>query len=351
MTMTIKKTVIVVAVLVSTLGATAASAAILVDIPDIGCPLGGPCPTATQARGDIAASIVRIYQFAVAIAGVLAVGTIVAGSIYISASAGSADKQSEGKDMITSAIWGLVLLFGSYLILNTLNPRLIALETPANTEPCMYDTEGQITNEPCNPSAPEAYSYKEELIPGETQAAALSPEEIAKAQQNRPAEVAYCTTLDPAPPPEQLKACLIRSNCFGCTPLDGQLTRYMKPDQCRWGGEPSNCLVNPKANAALLQLAPKLTSEGVAFRITEAFPPTVTHLEDSHYNGCAVDITVWSMGTKNQCEAVAAAIKAAESSGFNKFGAGSANEYTECGGKKYKTTTGGHLHLSTAGCP
>lgn len=351
MTFTVTKKIILAAVLILNLfGATAASAAILVDIPDVGCPLGGVCPTAAEAKGDIAANIVRIYQFAVAIAGILAVGTIVAGSIYISASAGSADKQSEGKDMITSAIWGLVLLFGSYLILNTVNPRLTALETPTLLEPCTYDASGVTTNEPCNP-IPKEFSYQESLIPGETQATALSPEELAKAQQSRPAEVAYCTTLNPAPPPEQLRACIIRSNCLGCTPLDGQLTRYMKPDQCRWGGEPSNCVVNPKTNAALLQLAPKLTSEGVAFRITEVFPPTVTHMEDGHYNGCSVDVAVWSMGTKNQCEAVATAIKVAEGVGFKKFGAGSANEYTECGGKKYKTTTGGHLHLSTAGCP
>ncbi|MFH1192963.1 MAG: pilin [Candidatus Jorgensenbacteria bacterium] len=143
------KLILVTAVLINLLGAAAASAAVSMDIPNVGCLIGdaSQCP-ATVDKGNISQAIVRIYQFAVAIAGIMAAGMIVAGSLYISASAGSPDKQSEGKDMITSAVWGIVLLFGSYLILNTVNPRLIALEQPYVAR-CEYDAERNKTNAPC----------------------------------------------------------------------------------------------------------------------------------------------------------------------------------------------------------
>jgi len=83
-----------------------------------------PCPNPS----DLPGFILRLYRFGAGIAGILAVGMIVFGAIYRMLNPGSADKQKEGVDMITSAIWGLVLLFGSYLILKTVNPRLVILD-------------------------------------------------------------------------------------------------------------------------------------------------------------------------------------------------------------------------------
>lgn len=150
-----------------------------------------PCPNealglgacGNPASNDIAGYILRFYQFGVAIAGILAVGLIVAGSVYISASGGSPDKQSEGKDMITSAIWGLVLLFGSYLILNTVNPEIVTLKNPNVTlqelPVCIYDeakdpdhknplVKGEhgefLENEPCKPPITEI-ALKNECAP------------------------------------------------------------------------------------------------------------------------------------------------------------------------------------------
>ena len=70
------------------------------------------------------------YGFAIMISGVLAVGMIVVGGIYITLSGASPDKKSEGKKIILSAIWGLALVLSSYLILKTINPRLVELENP-----------------------------------------------------------------------------------------------------------------------------------------------------------------------------------------------------------------------------
>jgi hypothetical protein len=87
-----------------------------------------PCPSDTST--SIPNYIRRLYQFSIGISGILAVGMIVAGGILYTVSGGSPDKQNEGKDMIFSALWGLGLLFGAYIILNTINPQLIALKEP-----------------------------------------------------------------------------------------------------------------------------------------------------------------------------------------------------------------------------
>lgn len=96
---------------------------------DFPCPDGtfglGNCPENTTS--SIPAYLNRLYMFSVGIAGLLALGMIVAGGVYYTVSAGSGDKQREAKDMITSALWGVALLLGSYLILRTVNPEITKL--------------------------------------------------------------------------------------------------------------------------------------------------------------------------------------------------------------------------------
>jgi hypothetical protein len=100
------------------------------DLPNIPCPAGIDCASVSDAdvATNPAAYIARFYQIALAIAGALAVAIIVAGSLFYTFAGGSTDRQREGKDMITSALWGIALLFGSYLILNTINPELVTLD-------------------------------------------------------------------------------------------------------------------------------------------------------------------------------------------------------------------------------
>lgn len=84
----------------------------------------------TESESDIAGYVVKIYNFAVAAGGIAAVIMITIGAIKITTSGAIPSQLSEGKDYIYSAIWGLILLLGSYVILNTLNPRIAALELP-----------------------------------------------------------------------------------------------------------------------------------------------------------------------------------------------------------------------------
>ncbi|HDY73235.1 MAG TPA: hypothetical protein ENH86_01530 [Candidatus Jorgensenbacteria bacterium] len=87
---------------------------------------------------NIVEYINSFYMSAVAIAGLAAVVMIVIGAIYYVVSGGSQDKQREGKDIITSAVWGLVLLLGAYTILNTINPELVDLSPPGGEGITIY---------------------------------------------------------------------------------------------------------------------------------------------------------------------------------------------------------------------
>jgi hypothetical protein len=85
----------------------------------------GECFDPTSIEGYIN----LVYRFMLGVGGFLAVGMIVWGAILISLS-GGIDKVKEGKDYITSSLFGLALLFGSYLILKTVNPNLVYLTPP-----------------------------------------------------------------------------------------------------------------------------------------------------------------------------------------------------------------------------
>lgn len=76
----------------------------------------------------IAGQIANLYTWALGIGGLVALGIIVFGGILYTVSAGNASKQDDAKQWITGALIGLLLLFGSYLILNTINPELIKLK-------------------------------------------------------------------------------------------------------------------------------------------------------------------------------------------------------------------------------
>lgn len=86
----------------------------------------GNCPDQTTLSGYIQ----TLYRFGLGIGGILAVGMIIFGAINISIS-GSVDKEKEGKSYITSALLGLLLLFGAYVLLREINPNLVQLSPPS----------------------------------------------------------------------------------------------------------------------------------------------------------------------------------------------------------------------------
>jgi hypothetical protein len=77
--------------------------------------------------------VAGFYKFALMIGGVLALGAIVYGGFLYATSAGNPSKQSEGREWVMSALLGLLLLAGAYLILYTVNPDLVNLKLPSLT--------------------------------------------------------------------------------------------------------------------------------------------------------------------------------------------------------------------------
>jgi hypothetical protein len=84
------------------------------------------------------------------LAAILALLMIVVGGYITMTSAGNAARASMGKGYITSSIIGLVLLFGAYLLLNTINPDLVNFDSNClnNLETCGAKPTPSVTPPP-----------------------------------------------------------------------------------------------------------------------------------------------------------------------------------------------------------
>ncbi len=93
-------------------------------VPDIANSQG------TGGTGNFIGWVQNFYQFSL-IAGVfLAVGVIAWAGLRYALAAGNPSGQSDARDQILQALLGLILLFGAYLILYTINPNLVNLSLP-----------------------------------------------------------------------------------------------------------------------------------------------------------------------------------------------------------------------------
>lgn len=403
----------------------AAHAAPIVDV-NFPCPgdpsamnLGENCPAPGQT--DIAAYIIRLYQFAVGIAGIAAVGLIVAGAILIMVNRESIDKQSEGRSMITSAVWGLALLFGSYLILQTVNPELVTLDVPSGPQVTIAPATGpggKLTSNDCGEFSKIGVwdgrnsVYTNNLtapgIPGSSGVASCAVRQVesrlsvntydddkyyddaeSAAAGSKVWLYAYFPkngTTTPGKPDgarcliyavkrpgdkEEAEMIDLDSNLQLCEPKGQALSAA--PAKC------PNCSAVPisipskqassdyaipsnrvacradtcQLNTQLIDKLSKLRSfslnpsqpgaglmrdRGILWQITEAWPPTVSHLDSCHQDGTCADI---ALTTAVNCDDVDDLVFLAEKAGFSKV----VNEYATCGGRTYETTTGGSLHL------
>lgn len=87
-------------------------------------------PSSKEVGTNIGEYIKRLYEASIGVGGIAAMAVIVFGAIYITLSGSTPQKRLEGKSYIIAAIWGIVLLLGAYIILNTINPELVTLSPP-----------------------------------------------------------------------------------------------------------------------------------------------------------------------------------------------------------------------------
>ncbi len=64
------------------------------------------------------------------IGGVFAVAVVVYGGILYMTTIGNPSGQSEAKEWLMAALWGILLLGGAYMVLNIINPQLVNLNLP-----------------------------------------------------------------------------------------------------------------------------------------------------------------------------------------------------------------------------
>lgn len=89
------------------------------NIPGVSATDTNPCST-----------VFGFYTFALMIGGILAFAAITYGGVKYTLAAGNPSGQSEGKEWVKGAIYGLLLLVGAYLILNLINPSLTQCNLP-----------------------------------------------------------------------------------------------------------------------------------------------------------------------------------------------------------------------------
>lgn len=81
-----------------------------------------PC---SGANSNLPRCINQVYIWSMGIAAFLALVMIVLGGYITLTARGNAQQASRGKNFIVSSIAGLILLFGAYILLRTINPDLV----------------------------------------------------------------------------------------------------------------------------------------------------------------------------------------------------------------------------------
>ncbi len=70
----------------------------------------------------------KLYQYLISISGVVALVVLIVGGIIYLTSVGEPEKLNKAKKQILAALFGIVLLLSSYLILRTINPELVNIQ-------------------------------------------------------------------------------------------------------------------------------------------------------------------------------------------------------------------------------
>ncbi len=232
-------------------------------------------------QGGFASYLQWLFKFALAAAAFLAVTQIVIGGVQLIIGGASEQARGDAKDRIYDAIWGLLLAFSAWLILEIINPGLVnmKLEIPD-----------------VKVSGVETSTGVEGLI--------------------------NYTSI-----PAEKRVFNIKSGGLGA--CKGGL------NACQFDSRVVDKLVT------IVNVAEQMGLSRQDWQVTEAYPPTVKHIDSCHNNATCVDIAIHTLKPgKLTKENVDILIKAAQMAGFKVV-----NEYSQFNGTTYDTTTGGCLHI------
>lgn len=194
----------------------------------------------------------KIYIYILGIAGTLAVVMIIYGGINYLLNPGNTSKQSDALDIIKSAIWGIVLLAGAYIILNTINPELTQLKNPG-----------------------------------------LEPLSPYVAPTSTPSGGGVGGGIGNCPGAECVSLFSVVNECKNGCDADKRIYDMLSK-------------ITNDSNSGF-------TKQNI--RVTEAYPPSSAHSDSRHSNGCAIDITLKNTKDPI-CTAVIKFLSAASRAGF-----------------------------------
>ncbi|MFH1180777.1 MAG: pilin [bacterium] len=113
-----------------------------IDYPEI----GGQKPETTSV--GLSQYVKYAFNFSIAISGIVIFGILIYAGLRYFFSADSVVAKAEAKKRIGNAALGFLILFGSYLILTTVNPQLTFLDFPALTKNIFTLPQDQAKEEP-----------------------------------------------------------------------------------------------------------------------------------------------------------------------------------------------------------
>ena len=90
-----------------------------------------PAPDDSAATNDFVQCIPRLYNFALGISGIIAMGVLIAAGYLYMTAGGDGQQLGTAKEMMAAVAAGIVLLSTAYILLKFLDPNLLRLEGPS----------------------------------------------------------------------------------------------------------------------------------------------------------------------------------------------------------------------------
>ncbi len=118
--------------------------------------VGTPNSSGIMSSDLLAKYIQALYKYGLAIGGILAAIVLMGGGVLWLVSAGNDSKVTQAKELISGSVIGLIILFSSWLLLDTINPNLTKLQTlniqtlqraTLNLGCCLNKTTGKVSND------------------------------------------------------------------------------------------------------------------------------------------------------------------------------------------------------------
>ena len=123
-----------------------------------------PIPKSTEAIGEY---VRAIYKYAIGIVGILAAVVLMLGGIIWLTAGGNTERISNAKSWIGASLTGLILALCSYMILATINPRLVEFK-PIEVATVTTEKETSTINKTCEwtkiPSGKSCENIKEDWV-------------------------------------------------------------------------------------------------------------------------------------------------------------------------------------------